>query len=319
MTEDSKHLDTIIIGGGPAGIAAALHLAFHGRNILIIDRKTSPMFFATTLIHNYPGVKPLQIAREIHRKMADELDEYQCPRLFGNVIGVKGQVPQFEVTVQTKKSQTTTLQAKTLIFATGIARKHPKVKGRWQKWLPYAGKKGISYYCPDCDSPQTEGKDVLVVNAGTANSALHVARCIQPYASRTRIFMTEDGYVPFDEKARSLLDQSGFEWTSGLIDDVEIKKPGQQQIILTSDGRQLESNTFFVSWIGVPRSELATTMGVDTDAQGNIVTDHRGATNVEGVWAAGDVRAMTQSVATSVGTGVYAGIMATHFLLDHCR
>ena len=137
MTDASTQYDTIIIGGGPAGIAAARHLAYHNRPVLIVDRKSSPMFFATTPIHNYPGVKPLQSAREIHKKMANELHEYDVPVLFGNVIEVTGQVPCFKVTVQTKKTQTNELTTKTVIFATGIARKHPKVKGEWRKWLPY--------------------------------------------------------------------------------------------------------------------------------------------------------------------------------------
>jgi thioredoxin reductase len=317
MTHESTQYDTIIIGGGPAGIAAARHLAYHDRPVLIVDRKTSPMFFATTPIHNYPGVKPLLSAREIHQKMADELREYDVPLLFGDVIEVTGQIPLFEVTVQTKKNQTTTLTTKTLIFATGIARKHPKVKGKWRKWLPYAAKRGISYYCPDCDAPLSADKDVIIINAGTANSALHVARCIQPYASRVRIFMTEDGYAPLDEDTKFILDQSGFEWTSGFIDEVEINEPGHNQAILTSDGQRFECNIFFISWIGVPRSELASALGIETDGQGNIITDHRGATNVKGVWAVGDVRAMTQSVATAVGTGVYAAVMATHLLLEY--
>ncbi|MFX0167837.1 MAG: NAD(P)/FAD-dependent oxidoreductase [Candidatus Hodarchaeota archaeon] len=316
MLQDSDHYETIIIGGGPAGIAAALHLGFHGRKIALVDRKTSPMFFATTPIHNYPGVKPLLSARAIHQKMAKELKEFPIDQIYANVVDIKGRFPQFKVELQTPKTQTRTLLTKTLIFATGIARKHPKVNGKWQKWLPYAAKQGISYYCPDCDSPLTAGKDVIIVNAGTVNSALHVARCIQPYASRIRIFMTEDAYVPFTEEAVTILEQSGFEWTSGVLDDVVIKQPGKRQSLITTDGRNLECHLFFVSWVGLPRSELATCLGVETDAQGNIVTDYRGATNVEGVWAAGDVRPITQSVATAVGTGVYAGIMATHFLLQ---
>lgn len=318
MAEDNNHYDTVIIGGGPAGISAAMHLSFHGRRVMIVDRKSSPMFFATTSIHNYPGVKPLMSSRDILRKMRTELREYPGESVFGNVVKIEGNYPKFRVhiDVKSKEKAQTIVSATTLVFATGISRKHPRVKGDWQKWLPFAAKKKISYYCPDCDSPLTAGKDVIIVNAGTANSALHVARCIKPYAKRIRIFMTKDGYAPFTQESEKILNQSGYEWTSGLIDEIQIEKPGECQHLITTDKQTLVCNTFFVSWIGEPRSELAKTLGVKVDSKGSIVTDHRGKTNIEGIWAAGDVRPMTQTVATAVGSGVYAGLMITHFLLD---
>jgi thioredoxin reductase (NADPH) len=285
---------------------------------MIVDRRSSPMFFATTSIQNYPGVKPLISARDILRKMRTELREYAVESVFGNVVKIEGNYPKFKVHIKTKSKEKaqTTVSATTLVFATGISRKHPLVKGEWQKWLPFAAKKEISFYCPDCDSPLTAGKDVLIVNAGTANSALHVARCIKLYAQRIRIFMTEDGYVPFTKESEKILNQSGYEWTSGLIDEIKIEKPGERQVLITKDNKRFECNTFFVSWIGEPRSELAKTLGVKVDRKGSIVTDQRGKTNIEGVWAAGDVRPMTQTVATAVGSGVYAGLMITHFLLN---
>jgi len=71
-----------------------------------------------------------------------------------------------------------------------------------------------------------------------------------------------------------------------------------------------------VGYIALPRSELAVQIGVEVDGRGYIMTDHRGKTSVEGVWAAGDVRPITQSVAMAVGTGNYAGIMISQFLLE---
>ncbi len=317
MSRTSEIYDTLIIGGGPAGIAAAMHLGFHRRKVIIVDRRSSPMLFTTTPIHNYPGVTPLRSSNDIHRKMKSELRPYGVVSQFGNVIGAEGGFPEFKVQVQTSKTpKSKVVLAKTLLFATGIARKHPRVQGDWQKWLPYAGKKNISYYCPDCDSPLTAGKDILIVNAGTANSALHVASCITPYAHRIRIFMTEDSYVPFTKDFAQILNQAGYEWFSGKIKEIQIEQPGERQRLITTDNETYECNAFFVSWIGIPRSKLAKNLGITLDHQGNIITDKRGKTNIEGIWAAGDVLPITQSVATAVGTGVYAGIAINHFLLN---
>lgn len=315
MKNKSTHYDTIVVGGGPAGIATAMHLGFHQLRVLVIDRKTSPMQFANTPVHNYPGIKPLTAPNKILQKMRKELREFNVETLFGNVIKLEGQTPNFQVHVKSRKPTPTVFTAKTLVLATGISRKHPQVNGDWKKWLPYAAKNHMSYYCPDCDSPQVAGKDVVIVNAGTAKSALHVARCIKPFAKRIQIFMTEDSYAPFTKESETILKRSGFEWTHGLIKEIKIIEPGKRQQLLTTDGQTLECNTFFVAWIGIPRSELAVQLGIEVDDQGNIITDTQGGTNVEGVWVAGDVRPITQSVATAVGTGVYAGIMIAHFLL----
>jgi len=315
MAREPRHYDTVVVGGGPGGIAVAMHLGFHKRKVLLVDHRTSPLYFANTPIHNYPGIKPLVAGVEIFRKMRKELHEFTVGSLYGDVIRIAGQVPNFQVQIKTQEVTPSLVTAKTVVLATGISRKHPKVNGDWKKWLPYAAKNGISYYCPDCDSPLTTGKDIIIVNAGTVNSALHVARCIKPFATRIRIFMTEDGYVPITKESEIILNQSGFEWTQGLIKEVKIQDPGKHQQLLTNDGRIFECSTFFVAWIGVPRNELAIAMDIKVDERGNIVTDHRGTTNVEGVWAVGDIRPITQSVATAVGTGVYAGIMIAHFLL----
>jgi len=319
MFEVSSVYDTMVIGGGPAGVSAALHLSFHSRKVLIVDRLSSPMIFHTNPVNNFPGIKPLSTGVEILDKMRTEVKEYGAVLHVGNVVDITGEYPEFEVQIADVKKgdkieQTVTV--KTVVFATGIARKHPRVKGDWRGWLPYAAKKEISYYCPDCEAPLTFGKDIMIVNSGTVNHALYMAECIEPFARRIRIFMTEDSYRPFNEEYREKLNKSKYEWTKGLIENVIIEQPGVKQKLITSSGEILECNNFFVSWDAVPRSELAVELGAEVDKGGNIVTDHRGKTNVEGVWAAGDVRPITQSVAMAVGTGNYVGIRINNFLRD---
>ncbi|MHA1713487.1 MAG: FAD-dependent oxidoreductase [Candidatus Ranarchaeia archaeon] len=93
-----------------------------------------------------------------------------------------------------------------------------------------------------------------------------------------------------------------------------IRKPQVEQFLITPTGEEFFCNHFFVAFVAEPRMKLAYDMGINTDNHGCIATDHRGKTNVKGVWAAGDVRAITQSVAMAVGTGNYAAIMVNKFL-----
>ena len=103
MPKDSITYDTLIIGGGPVGISVAMHLAFHKRNIVIIDRLTSPMNFYTNPVNNFPGVKPLTRGVDILRKMKSEIKEYGVTIKFGNIIDITGKYPDFRLHIESIK------------------------------------------------------------------------------------------------------------------------------------------------------------------------------------------------------------------------
>ena len=126
--------------------------------------------------------------------------------------------------------------------------------------------------------------------------------------------MTDDAYVPIESQDLSKLDKFPFGWIRGIIKSVEFPVPGKLQRIILEDGRVLKAEVFFTAFVDEPRSELAQMIGVEVDNRGNILTDKRGKTNIEGVWAAGDVRPITQQVAMAVGTGNYAALMINQFL-----
>lgn len=307
--------DAIIIGGGPAGVSAALHLAYHERNVLVLDRGTSPMHFHTNSILNYSG-SVYHEGRSLLRNIQGEARAAGAEFKAADVVEISGRYPKF--TVRTAPSYRTKdeseYHAKTLLIATGTSRKHPKVDGQWRSWLPVANVGNGAFYCPDCEAPLCKDKDVLIVNAGTAGSAIHVANSLTRFTKKIRILMTEDAYVPFEKNDFSKLDESSYEWTSGKIKKIDFPRPGAIQSVTLEDGRKLKANVFFVSYVDVVRSELAQQIGVEVDKKGNILTDHRGKTNIEGVWAAGDVRPITQQVAMAVGTGNYAALMMNQFL-----
>ncbi len=310
-----KIYDAIIIGGGPAGSSAALHLAYHERTVLVLDRGTSPMHFHTNSILNFSG-SVYHEGRSLLRNMQGEARAAGAEFKEADVVEISGRFPKF--TIRTAPSYRTEdkneYHARILLLATGTSRKHPKVNGQWRGWLPVANVGNGAFYCPDCEAPLCKDKDVLIVNAGTAGSAIHVANSLTRFTKKIRILMTEDAYMPYENNDFSKLDDSPFEWTSGKIKSIDFPRPGLVQSVTLEDGRKLKANVFFVSFVDVARSELAQQIGVEVDQKGNIITDHRGKTNIEGVWAAGDVRPITQQVAMAVGTGNYAALMMNQFL-----
>ena len=310
-----KTHDAIIIGGGPAGCSAALHLAFHERSVLVLDRGTSPMAFHTNSILNFPG-SVYNEGRSLLRSMQGEARAAGAEFIAADVVEVSGRYSDFRL--RTSPSYRTKdeneYHAKLLLIATGTSRKHPKVNGQWRGWLPVANVGNAALYCPDCEAPLCKDKEVLIVNAGTVGSALHVANSLTRFTDKIQILMTEDAYIPFESQDLSKLNDSPFPWTSGTIKSISFPRPGIAQSVTLTDGRRLKASVFFVAFVDVVRSELARQIGIDVDAKGNILTDHRGKTNIEGVWAAGDVRPITQQVAMAVGTGNYAAVMMNQFL-----
>ncbi|NHJ15227.1 MAG: NAD(P)/FAD-dependent oxidoreductase [Candidatus Thorarchaeota archaeon] len=308
--------DTIIIGGGPAGCSAALHLAYQKRSVLVLDRGTSPMHFHTNTIMNFASGTTYHEGRSLLRQLHGIAKAAGAEFKEANVVQVSGRYPEF--CVRTDKSYRTydvsEYQAKTLIFGTGTSRKHPKVNGLWRGWLPVANVGNAAFYCPDCEAPLCQDKDVLVVNAGTVGSALHVANSLSRFTKKIRILMTEDAYMPIEEQDLSKLDASPFQWIRGVIKEVQFPRPGKVQTIILEDGGKIRAQVFFVAYVAEARSDLAQQIGVEVDKRGNIITDHRGKTNIEGVWAAGDCRPITQQIAMAVGTANYAAVMCNQFL-----
>jgi len=233
-----------------------------------------------------------------------------------DVVEISGRYPDFRL--RTEKSYRTNDESeyhcKTLVLATGTARKHPLVDGKWRLWLPVADVGNAAFYCPDCEAPLCKDKDVLVVNAGSVGSALHVANAVSRFTKKIRILMTEDALVPYNEQDLSKLQASPFQWTHGKIKSVEFPRPGRVQWLTLTTGEKIKAEVFFVAHVAGARSELAQSIGIQVDERGNIITDHRGKTNIDGIWAAGDVRPITQQIAMAVGTGNYAALMIDQFL-----
>jgi thioredoxin reductase len=308
--------DTIIVGGGPAGSAAALHLTYHKRSILVLDRLTSPMYFHTNTIKNYPSVNTYQEGRTLIHQLQGVAKAAGAPFKASNVVDIQGSYPEFLIKTNNsfRTQDVSNYRSKTIILATGTARKHPKVDGKWRKWLPVANIGDAAFYCTNCEAPLCSDKDVLVVNSGTVNSALYVANSLSRFTKNISILMTEDAYIPIEEQDLTKLDNSPFSWRMGVIKSIEFPNPGRVQSVSLTDGTRIKTNVFFVSLIAEARSGLAKLIGVELDEKGNIITDKRGKTNIEGVWAAGDVRPITQQVAVAAGTGNYAALMVNHSL-----
>ncbi|MBN1351138.1 NAD(P)/FAD-dependent oxidoreductase [candidate division KSB1 bacterium] len=303
--------DTLIIGGGPAGLSAAKHLAFHRLCVLLVDRKTGALNFLHNPVHNYLGSPSSQTGQALLRQFQGEAVAMGAQISYENIIRIEGTYPEFLVTAQSLKPDQPPRQykAKTILLATGVSIFHPKINGNWEEWLPIASAARVCYYCADCEGPFVIQKKILVIGVGTVNNAIQTAKFLRHYASEILLFMTQDGFIPLPPDYQKTLDASGFRWFSGYIKSAKIVSPGNRQLITDDADRQHACNAFFISTIRQPRTELARSIGIHLNEHGAIITDETGQTNIEGIWAAGDVRAIARQIAVAAGTGNWAALM----------
>jgi thioredoxin reductase len=294
--------DTLVVGGGPAGLTAALHLAWHDRRVLVIDRITGPLFFTLEQLHNVPGL-PAARGIDIQKRLRVQAEERGAEVVRGNVVRATGSSGDFLLNGEGGEEW----RGRTVLLATGVARYHPLVDGDFTPCFTYAGK-GNLFYCPDCEAPEITGKDTIVIAAGPADAAAIMALGLSRYTDRLRILATADPAVTAHRAGR--LEEKRIPVIPGQIKRL-IGDKRQLTGLELQDGSTLAAEAFFVSAPVRGRTDLAQQLGVEMapDGQHAQPQSPRGDTNVPGVWIAGDLRPMTQQVAVALGTGNIAAVM----------
>jgi thioredoxin reductase len=299
--------DTLIVGGGPAGLSAALHLAWHNRKVLVLDRRSGPLFYTLTKLENVPGL-PSQTGVQIMKILRQQAETMGAKVQKANAVKVSGKLGDF--VLETEAGET--FKSKTVLLATGVARYHPTIDGDYTQCLRYAGKCNL-YYCPDCEAPEIEGKTTLIISTGSVGGALGMAKHLIEHSKKLAILFTEEHTLRNEQQA--WLNENSIPVFTGEIATFEGKK-GCLNALVLKDGTRLEYEAYFVSSPKIPRTNLAQQLGLNLrEKTGHIEpASQRGDTNIPGVWIAGDVRPMTQQVSIALGTGNIAAVHIDQFL-----
>ncbi len=277
----------IIIGGGPAGISAALYAARSGRDPLVIEHGAGGLKKAEK-IENYYGGGTLS-GQELYDRGIDQAKTLGVRILTAQVVGVEG----FDTfTVHTDQGD---FDAKAVILATGTSRKAPVIPG-----LKELEGRGVSY-CAVCDAFFYRGKKVAVI--GNGDFALKEAEEIGNVASEVTIltnglpgaFSREPEYPVRTEKIQNL---KGTDFLEG----VEL-----------ADGTGLEVSGVFVAIGTAGSAEIARRMGAELTEKGNIRVDEEMRTTIPGLYAAGDCTGGLLQVVKAVYEGAVAGMEASRY------
>jgi thioredoxin reductase len=291
--------DAVVVGGGPAGLAAATWLARYRRDVVLVDageQRAQRVEWS----HGYLGRDP-QRPQDLFETARTQLLSYPTARhVAGEVVTARREGDRFVLGL----SDGGELSALRLVLATGVVDAFPDLDG-------FAEHYGASaFHCPACDGYDAEGRTVVAYGwderlVGFAASLLNWARSVTVLTSGHRF--------AGDEACRAVLAGHDVEVVETPAARM-LGSRGQLEGIELADGGVVPAEVLFFSVDHQPRVTLAGQLGCRLDDEGYVEIDPNGATTVEGVYAAGDVVPGLQLVQVAAAQGTTAGIAAARSL-----
>lgn len=304
----NKKYDVVISGGGPAGLSAGLYASRAKLKSLLIEKgMVGGQIANAERVENYAGFPEGISGFELGQLMHQQATKYGLETLIAEVSGLELQGGQ--KVVRTSEGD---FMAKAVIIAGGSERQKLGVPGEEK----FTGK-GVSY-CATCDAAFFREQPVVIVGGGDTaiTEALHLAR----FASRVTVIHRRDqlrgGHI-LQEKAFAQPNIE-FRWDSIVesIEGVDLVKGVRLRQLKTGGESTLEVAGVFVS-IGL-RPNTSYLKGIlPLDVSGHIITDEMMATEIPGIFAAGDIRYNSARQAiTAAGDGATAAIYAEKFISE---
>ena len=285
-------LDALVIGKGPAGLQAALHIARSGLSIAVAGHDAGSLERAER-IENYFGLSEPLSGADLQNVGESQVRAFGVDIHDVQVVGFGYTDEGFYRAISTGGEYA----AKALVIATGLKRAKAPVGGLER----YEGV-GVSY-CAVCDGFLYRGKRVGVL--GAAEYAVSEARDLAAHASPPVILFT-NGEKPVSDE---------FESETEPIERLE--GDGRLVGVRLRDGRFRELDGLFVAYGTAGGDALAKKLGVLLNERGEILVDDRQATNVPGVYAAGDCTGAFRQVAVAVGQGAIAARSAIEYVRNN--
>lgn len=300
--------DLLILGGGPAGLAAGVYGARAKLKTAIIEKGRPGGQAATTEeLENYPGFGPGTTGPGLTQAMTDHAAAFGTEFIRDTIVSMELEGDLKKITGRKED-----YYAKAVIFAMGAEPRLLNVEGEGR-----LRGKGVSY-CATCDADLFEELDVAVVGSGDA--AVEEAEYLSKFAdSVTMIVIHEEGKVDANQVAAERAFHSPklkWIWNStvkkingeGIVESITVKN------IQTGEESELPVNGVFIYIGTVPKTDQVKGV-LNLTSHGYVITDEKMATNVEGVFAAGDVRdKYLRQVVTAAADGSIAAVAAEKYI-----
>lgn len=291
--------DALIVGGGPAGLSAAMWLGRYHRRVLLLD-EGEPRNDPAWAVHGYPGIvdpSPLELRQRLQQQALGDRVEMR-PGVVTRIDGARD-----DFTSQTAGGDT--LRSRRIVLAYGLRDYLPEIDG-----LPELYGTSV-FHCPDCDGPSFAGARIGVIgwNRHGANLALYLRHWTPEIT-----LLTHGTAVELDDDAIRVLTGNGI----GMVHERIARFDGHGGNLTQAEFDEREPvrlDALFFHLGSEPRCELAEQLGCRLDHDGYIIVDQGQESSRPGVHAAGDITGQPHLASIAAAEGVRAALAIHRSLL----
>ena len=298
--------DIIIIGAGPGGLTAGIYAGRQGTKNLIIDRDLAGgLGREVPEMENYPGFDNISGLELIEKMKAQATKNCELHEM-EEVTEIVKNNDEYRFTVKTSKDE---YKSKTIILATGSSHRHLEAQGEEE----FKGK-GVSY-CATCDGFFFQGRDIIMVGGG--NSALQEALYLNNLGANVTLVHRRDEFRAQKELQNQIKEAGINTILNAIVEEIKGEMLVESVILKDTQTGELTEhpiNGVFISVGYIPHTELAEQLGVSLDESGHIIIDKDQKTNIDYVYAIGDVCVGLKQWVVACGEGAVAATSAYHDL-----
>ncbi len=286
-------VEVLVVGGGPAGLSAALNLVRARRRVLVVDGNR-PRHAATLRAHGFltrDGVSPSEL-RRLGREEVSGYDDAEV--VFAQVSDVAVEADGFRVRGRgVRGGADVDVVASTVVIATGVSETMPALPSL----RAYYGTQLHS--CLECDGFEKAGEPLALI--GETTDLVERALLLTQWTDDLIVFT--NGVAPVSDDEERALARLGVRVERRAIDDL-VGEKGVMTGVRLADGTVIDRAGGFVRPVWTPAVAFADALDLDTDSDGYLVTDAQGRTSVPGVYAAGETAAPgPQQLIVAAGSG----------------
>lgn len=281
-------LDCVVIGGGPAGLMAAIYLARFRRSVRVVDAGMSRAELIPRS-HNIPGFAHGLSGPEFIARMSDQLAGLEVSVIKGEANALTRTEGGFRVDVGDSE-----IHAATAVLASGMVDIHPPFED-WRAALAA----GLLRYCPVCDAFEAIGQRIGVV--GELRHAAPKALFLRSYTKDVTLLATREDP---DDSARASLTEAKVKILSAR--DLRLRRSGNEVEALFNDSEIAGFDVLYPAMGAEVRSRLAMSLGAAHNEEGYLRVDDRQQTSINGLYGIGDVVSDLHQISVAVGHAAVA-------------